>query len=126
MKSSHTTGHWSSMPNCLASKALSASVVTGVMRSTIELGNATDVRSHSASSASDSSAYEANISFARSPLPGRLSHDMTVKGTRPSARRRRSPSTTMPKTVCGGRPPSASRSTARLPLSNSPVTGSTL
>ena len=60
--------------------ARSRSVVAGVMRSTMELGKATFARIHPASSGSESSASPATAFSVTWPLPGMLSHDITVKG----------------------------------------------
>ena len=39
MNGSAATGHWSATPNSFSTTAMTSGVVTGVMRSTIELGN---------------------------------------------------------------------------------------
>jgi hypothetical protein len=66
----------------LATSSRSASVVCGVMRSTIELGNGTSRAIQSASSASRSRANAVRAAFVRWPLPCRLSQDMTVNAPR--------------------------------------------
>ncbi len=66
----------------------SRSVVAGVMRSTMLLGNATFSRMKAASAGSVSSARPATASSATRPLWGMLSHDITVKGAAPWSRRR--------------------------------------
>ena len=105
-------------------------MVTGVILSTMELGNVTSCSIHSASSGSRNRAYAVNCRRAMSPLPWMLSQDMTVNGRVPAARRRASASTTRPKTVAGGSasPPwaatracSRSWATAGFWASNSPV-----
>ena len=73
----------------------------GVMRSTIELGNATFARIQRASSGSASSARPATAFSVTWPLPGMLSQDITVKGARPAARRRFRPATIRPNAVFG-------------------------
>ena len=69
MNGSAATGHWSSMPKRVDRASVTSGVVTGVMRSTIELGNDVSVRIHSARSGSFNSAYARNIRRATSPLP---------------------------------------------------------
>ena len=72
---------------------MSAGVVTGVMRSTMQLGKETRSSIHSARSGSDMRAWLTTAVRAARPLPGRLSQLMTVKGTVPASRRRRRAST---------------------------------
>ena len=72
-KDSHTTGHWSTTPNRSASSARSSSVVTGVILSTMELGNATSFRTHSPRPGSRSSAKADRLWRATSPFPWMLS-----------------------------------------------------
>ena len=122
MNGSQTTVSPSRTPKSRSSCWMSSGVVTGVIRSTMQLGNATSARSQAPSSGSARSAYAANIRRAISPLPGRLSQDMTVNGGTPAARRRRSASTTKPNTVPGVAPGRRSARTAGLAGSNSPVT----
>ena len=69
---------------------MSSGDVTGVMRSTMQLGKATSASIQSASPGSLSRAKAQIIRLATSPLPGRLSHDMTVNGASPRSRRRAS------------------------------------
>ena len=81
---SHTTGQRSSTPNRSRTSARSSSVVTGVIRSTIELGKRTSRATHAPSSGSRSEANAVNARRDRWPLPCRLSHDMTVNGSTPA------------------------------------------
>ena len=60
VKGSQTTGHRSSIPNRSRTSARSASVVTGVMRSTMELGKRTSRSTQSPSSGSRSRAKAVN------------------------------------------------------------------
>ncbi len=94
---SQTTGHRSSTPNWLARLARSSSVVTGVMRSTMQLGNRTCSSTHSPSFGSRNRANAVKLRRAASPLPWMLSQDRTVKGARPRCRRRANASMTRPK-----------------------------
>jgi hypothetical protein len=71
------------------------------MRSTIELGKATLARIQAASSRSTRSATPATAFSQTWPLPGILSHDMTVKGAIPAARRRLRPAAIRPKADFG-------------------------
>jgi hypothetical protein len=71
------------------------------MRSTIELGNATLARIQAASSGSASSATPATAFWQTWPLPGMLSHDCTVNGATPAARRRLRPAAIRPKADFG-------------------------
>ncbi len=107
-------------------RARSVSNVTGVMRSTIELGNATFSSIQSASSGSLARAKAPKVRRAVSPLPWMLSHDMTVNGATPAARRRRRPSTTRPKTVAGTASTARSAMIAGFVRSKSPVARSML
>ncbi len=61
MNGSHTTGQASSTPWSRASAAMSSGVVTGVIRSTMESGNATSVAMCSARSSSVSRAKDTSI-----------------------------------------------------------------
>ena len=131
VKGSQTTGHASSTPKRSATWARSSSVVTGVMRSTIELGKATCRATQSPSPASSdasplSRAYAVKTSAAMWPLPWMLSQDMIVNGTTPRSRRRRSASVTSPNTVWGTAPGCRSATTLGLVASNFPVTGEKL
>ena len=121
MNGSHTTGQLSSTPNFSASSERSSSVVTGVMRSTIEFGNVTCSSSQPARSSSLSRAKAPIILCATSPLPAMLSHDITVNGSMSSARRRRSASTMKPNAVVGVAPSSRSLWIDSSEASNSPV-----
>jgi hypothetical protein len=94
MNGSQTTGQASSTPNRASISRRSSSVVTGVMRSTIEQGKATCSPIQSPSAASSRAANAVNARRARWPLPSRLSQDITVNGTVPRSRRRRSASVT--------------------------------
>ncbi len=73
---------------------MSSAAVTGVMRSTMQLGNDTCSSIHFASEGSLARAKAVIILRATSPLPGRLSHDMTVNGCSPASRRAASPAMT--------------------------------
>ena len=125
---SQTTGQASSTPNCCTRAVTSSGFVTGVMRSTIALGKATCSASQGASGSpsgersSCRAAKAPTMSRATSPLPGRLSQDITVNGSVPAARRRRSASVTKPKALRGV--PGESRSACRAGSSgsNRPVT----
>ena len=66
-----------------------SSVVTGVIRSTMQFGKATSASIQSASSGSLSRAKAPIIRLATSPLPWMLSHDITVNGARRRRSRRR-------------------------------------
>ena len=81
------------------------------MRSTIAFGKLTFASIQSASSASRMRAKAVNTFRESVPLPWRLSHEFTVNGGRPRARRRASASTTYPKVVAGTAPGSASATT---------------
>ncbi len=94
MNGSQTTGQASSTPKRASISRRSSSVVTGVMRSTIEHGNATCSPIQSPRPASSRAAKVVNACRARCPLPSRLSQDMTVNGAAPRSRRRRSASVT--------------------------------
>ena len=59
-KGSHNTGHSSVIPNSFDTDTTSSAVVPGVIRSTIELGNATSLRIHRPSSASRAAAKDEN------------------------------------------------------------------
>ena len=83
---------------------MSSGVVTGVIRSTIELGNRTDDSTQAARSGSFSRAKATIIFLATSPFPGMLSQDITVNGGVPSSRRSRSASTMNPNGVVGAAP----------------------
>ena len=72
---------------------MSRGVVTGVIRSTMQLGKETCSSIHAASSGSARRAWPTTAVRATAPLPGRLSQLMTVKGMVPASRRRRSAST---------------------------------
>ncbi len=120
---SQTTGQASSTPNRSLISARSSSVVTGVIRSTIEFGNLTVAATHSPSSASRSRANAVNTSWATCPLPWMLSQDMIVNGSSPRSRRRTRASVTRPNVVAGTAPGSRSACTAGLSPSNLPVTG---
>ena len=100
---------------------MSAAVVTGVIRSTMLLGNRTDDSTHAPSSASFSVANAAKVRRATSPFPSMLSHDITVKGGTPRSRRRRSASTTSPNVVRGSASGARSATTSGFVASNSPV-----
>ena len=113
------------MPNTAATRSRSASVVAGVMRSTIELGKRTSRSTQSPSAASRSRANPTNARRATSPLPWMLSQDITVNGGRPRSRRRISASVTRPNTVDGTAPGARSARTAGSSAWNSPVTGCT-
>ncbi len=65
VKGSHTTGHRSSIPNRSRSSVRSALVVTGVMRSTIELGKRASRSTQSPSSGSFSRAKAVNTRLLR-------------------------------------------------------------
>ena len=108
------------------SSSMSASVVCGVIRSTMQLGKATLPSIQSASSGSLIAAWETTAVRATFPLPGRLSQLITVNGGVPSARRRRSASTMYPKAVVGSPGWVASWTAPGLKVRNSPVTSSTL
>ena len=71
---------------------MTSGVVTGVIRSTIELGNRVWPVIHSASPGCVRSAYAVNACRATSPLPSMLSHDTIVGDGRPRSRRRASAS----------------------------------
>ena len=88
VKGSHTTGQASSTPSSAVTCSTSAGVVTGVIRSTMQLGKETLASIQSASSGSLMRAWPTTAVRATFPLPGRLSQLMTVKGAVPSARRR--------------------------------------
>ncbi len=122
MNGSHTTGQASSMPKRAAISRRSSSVVTGVIRSTIEHGKATFASTQAPRPGSRRRAKAPNVRRAMSPFPWMLSHDMTVNGGTPRARRLASPSTTSPKTVRGTAPGSRSAATPGSVASNSPVT----
>ncbi len=131
VKGSQTTGQASVMPKRSATWARSSSVVTGVIRSTIELGKATCSATQSARPASPEAspfnrAYAVKTSAAMWPLPWMLSQDMIVNGTTPRSRRRSSASVTRPKTVCGAAPGCRSATTLGFVASNFPVTGEKL
>jgi hypothetical protein len=96
-----------------------------VIRSTIESGKLTAVRTQSARSASRSAAKAAKLRRATFPLPGMLSQDMTVKGRTPRSRRRASASTTRPKLVRGAVRCWTSWTTSGASAMKSPVSGST-
>ena len=121
MKGSQTTGQPSSTPNSWASASRSSSVVTGVIRSTMQFGNGTCSSIQPARSASLRRANAPIILWATSPLPAMLSHDITVNGSVPSERRRRSASTMNPNAVPGTAPSSRSLWIAGSVSSNSPV-----
>lgn len=113
------------MPKRSSMRSRSSVVVAGVMRSTIELGNATFCAIHSARPGSRSRAKDVNAVRATSPLPWMLSQDTTVKGAMPRSRRRRNASTTIPKTLAGVSAPRSAR-TGGASTSKAPVTWSTL
>ena len=119
---SQTTGHRSSIPNRSRTSARSASVVTGVMRSTMELGKRTSRSTQSPSSGSRSRAKVVNTRLVSWPLSCRLSQDMTVNGATPCFRRRHSASVIRPNVVRGTASGSRSWITSGLATSNSPVT----
>ena len=81
---SQTTGQPSWTPNSSAGASMSSGAVTGVIRSTMQLGKATLASIQSARSGSLSRAKAQIIRWATSPLSGRLSHDITVNGARPA------------------------------------------
>ena len=119
---SHTTGQRSSIPNRRRNSATSSSVVTGVIRSTMLLGKATSRAIQSPSPGSRSRAKATKLRLAASPLPWMLSHDMTVNGGTPRARRRASAPVTSPKVVRGTASGARSATTSGRFASNSPVT----
>jgi len=123
---SHSTGHRSSIPNRLLSEARSSSVVCGVMRSTMQLGNETCSVIQSASAGSRNEAKAVNTRRLTSPLPWMLSQDSTVKAGMPRSRRLASASVTRPKTVCGMAPGRRSACTKGSETRNEPVTESRL
>jgi len=92
LNGSVTTGHASAMPNARATIARSASVVCGVILSTMLLGKATLASIHAPNAPSRRFAYDTIIRLAMAPLFCRLSHDWTVNGVIPPARRRSSAS----------------------------------
>ena len=126
VKGSHTTGHPSSMPNRSRTSFRSSSVVAGVIRSTIELGKGTSRSTQAPSSGSRRPAKAVKLRRATSPLPWMLSHDTTVNGASPRARRRTRASVTSPNVVLGTAPDCRSAATSGAVASNSPVTGEKL
>lgn len=96
---SHTTGQASSTPDSLAIAARSASVVTGVIRSTMLLGKGTFPVTQAPSAGSLRFAKAVNILRATSPLSWMLSQDITAKGASPRFRRRASASVMRPNVV---------------------------
>ena len=93
VKGSHTTGHASSTPRRSRTDSMSAGVVCGVMRSTMQLGKATLSSIHCAKTGSLIRACDTTAVRATFPLPGRLSQLITVNGGTPASRRRRRAST---------------------------------
>ena len=91
MNGSQTTGQPSATPKSSLRPWMSSGVVTGVIRSTMQLGKATSASIQSARAGSLSRANAQIIRFATSPLSGRLSQLITVNGARPSVRRRSRP-----------------------------------
>lgn len=118
---SATTGHRSAMPVRAATSSASPFGVAGVMRSTIELGNAVCSSIHSASSGSAAPAKAVKTRRAMCPLPGMLSHDITVNDATPRARRRRNASVISPNVVRGIAFGVRSAATSGADRSNSPV-----
>ena len=88
MKGSQTTGQLSCRPNWEARTSLSASLVRGVMRSTMELGKAPFCSIQAAISGFFSLAKEMSMLREMLPFFCMLSQDRTVKGLRPAAWRR--------------------------------------
>jgi hypothetical protein len=81
------------MPNRSSTLARSASVVAGVIRSTIEFGNGTSASIQPARAGSRSRANADTARRATSPLDWMLSQETTVSGPVPAERRRASAST---------------------------------
>ena len=100
---------------------VTSAVVTGVIRSTMELGKAPFSSIHSASSGSFRAANAPTAVLATDPLPSMLSQLMIVKGARPRSRRSASAAQIRPKVVRGSVPGSRSCITSGSDASNSPV-----
>ena len=91
---SATTGHASSMPQASRSQSRSLSLVTGVIRSTIELGNVQFASTHSARPPPRRSHAAIVAARATVPFPGRLSQLRTVSGPAFAPRRSSRPRAT--------------------------------
>ncbi len=122
MKGSQTTGQPSSTPKRSASSARSSSVVTGVMRSTMEFGKRTFSLTHLPSSGSRIAAKAEKLLLAMWPLPWMLSQETIANGGIPRSRRRTSASVTRPNVVRGTAPGCASCRTPGSSSSKRPVT----
>jgi len=115
----------SSRPLAALRRAASSADTDGVMRSTSELGKATLASIQAPSSGSRALAKPTKAVRATSPLCRRLSHDTTVNGMMPAARRRAKASVTKPKTVRGAPLPARSWATSGWSVTKPSDCGST-